>query len=351
MPINATDYGAVGDGITDNTIALQNALNATYSAKTSLYIPSGNYLISGSLSMPFSSGSVYNQGNYVYGDGMLNTIITLNAANIIGFEFVQPINYKFMLGSLFQDLSIHGGGFSNTTGISAQAVYQFDIDRVEISGCTYGITFINTSSTGDGDACNHVILNNSLIQNNAYWGIYLSLVSGNNETSFLSINDTTIQNCGTAAGAIGGGMYWRGQMLEFNNSAFVTNQNRGLYVEGGSGLGSNIQAHNLCLENNTGMGFQCYGLVNAEFHNIQLYNNDTFKASYGMYFNASSYYIANIKVHSAKVRATAGNSPYTAFMATGANIGAGTLILDSKQIRWDNFGYAGQTQYSGFTAI
>lgn len=51
LAINAKDYGVVGDGITDDTIKMQDALTAVSSGGI-LFIPSGDYLISNSFNIP-----------------------------------------------------------------------------------------------------------------------------------------------------------------------------------------------------------------------------------------------------------------------------------------------------------
>jgi hypothetical protein len=49
--ISVTNYGAVGDGVTDCTISFQNCINAARSQNKSAWIPTGTYLITGTLNL------------------------------------------------------------------------------------------------------------------------------------------------------------------------------------------------------------------------------------------------------------------------------------------------------------
>ncbi len=348
---NVKDYGAIGDGVNDDTGAIQSAINDAYLHSEPLYFPAGVFLISSTLVMPFDTTGTFVKGNYLCGAGMMRTILKAINSNVTIFSYSQPVPLKFMLGGEISYMTLDGGNHAGTTGIKAQALYSHQFISLQVIGFTNGFNIVNSVIPGDSDACNHLVFQNCRITNCSQWGIYTTVATGNNETSFISIRDTTIEGCGTASGEVGGGMYWRGQVLQFDNSAFVVNKNRGLYIEGGAGLGSNILGNSLCFENNTGKHIQCYGIVGMEFNQLQLYSNDANKAQYGIWLNGQSSLIANVRVNSAKVRATAGNNPYTAFFAGGANVSTSTIVVDSKQVRWDNFGYAGQTQYSGWTVV
>lgn len=66
--INVRDYGATGDGTTDDTAALQAAIDAA-AATCRCHIPAGTYKISATLRIPSKS--------YLYGDGAETTIIRM----------------------------------------------------------------------------------------------------------------------------------------------------------------------------------------------------------------------------------------------------------------------------------
>lgn len=54
-PINSlsiTNYGAIGDGVTDCTAALQNCINAAASQGKQVWLPPGEYLITGNINLP-----------------------------------------------------------------------------------------------------------------------------------------------------------------------------------------------------------------------------------------------------------------------------------------------------------
>ena len=69
--ISAKDYGAVGDGVVDDTEALERAFAAAAEMHVSLYIPSGTYIIRRPM--------VLKSGMEIYGDGF-STIIKKKAA-------------------------------------------------------------------------------------------------------------------------------------------------------------------------------------------------------------------------------------------------------------------------------
>ena len=78
VTINAQDFGAVGDGATNDTAAVQAALDAAYNAGGgSVYLPSGVYLVTGQSDYP-TGGTLQIRDNVeFYGDGMGTSVIKL----------------------------------------------------------------------------------------------------------------------------------------------------------------------------------------------------------------------------------------------------------------------------------
>lgn len=77
-PLNVLDYGAIGNGIADDTAALQLAVNAAMSQNKRLYIPKGEYLVSGTITVTNGSGA----GLFMYGDTTSNFLVFPSGSTI-----------------------------------------------------------------------------------------------------------------------------------------------------------------------------------------------------------------------------------------------------------------------------
>ena len=94
LPANVKDFGAIGDGVTDDTEAIQNAINF---AQSKLYFPEGIYLLSTPLELVSDL--------YMYGEGTLKSegtttttrmfnINNVSNVTINGLKFETTLNSK-----------------------------------------------------------------------------------------------------------------------------------------------------------------------------------------------------------------------------------------------------------------
>lgn len=60
--VSVKDFGAVGDGVTNDTTAIQNAVNSAYAAGVDLYIPPGTYLITSTITLANNNLTMYGEG-------------------------------------------------------------------------------------------------------------------------------------------------------------------------------------------------------------------------------------------------------------------------------------------------
>jgi hypothetical protein len=63
-PIDAKNYGAIGDGVADDTAALQAAINAGIADEKDVFIPAGTYKITSTLIVASTSIRIYGSGRY-----------------------------------------------------------------------------------------------------------------------------------------------------------------------------------------------------------------------------------------------------------------------------------------------
>ena len=148
--ISVKDYGALGDGDTDDTSSLQLAITTAEDAGVALYIPAGTYKTTATLTIT--------KRLHLYGDGAKISIISSSALEAI--VVATPVGYGNTF-SYFHDFgidpSVLGGGTSgfvcrlSMAGASYSYMSNFVIDRLYIGDFGgYGMVFDNSVANGNG---------------------------------------------------------------------------------------------------------------------------------------------------------------------------------------------------------
>lgn len=105
---NIGNYGAIGDGVTDNTVAIQTAMDTASAAKGTLLIPEGNF---------YSGQIIWKHDVNIIGKGIGRSIITakngLNNDLLISENFASETNtdynsYTTMYACSIKDLTLRG---------------------------------------------------------------------------------------------------------------------------------------------------------------------------------------------------------------------------------------------------
>lgn len=194
--VNVKDYGAKGDGKTDDTAAIQNAVNAVKNSpnKNTVYIPQGNYLITDTI-------SVYS-GMVITGNGA-ESILTAKA----------KLSKTYMLeGICVNDVRIEKIGASSEIPGNAQFYLAgflgskgITIDNIEVHGMSLAMA---DRQLIDGE---YVFSSDFYITDNRVFGNDGS--SGNYYAASSAINIKYISNAvisGNKIENIGHGIVWWG---------------------------------------------------------------------------------------------------------------------------------------------
>lgn len=213
--VNVKDFGAKGDDKTDDTEAIQKAINYCKTQGTSLYFPRGVYLISNSLVLADANNTVRNftmLGEYsapVYNNYYIKSIIKAtdnfagNKSTMLDLRYSYQC-YVSMLGILgkngetgtigielgtkvdsegvFSNHVIHGCNiFNHYQGISASNSGALRIENNNIAGC-YSIGIALNKYCGDSDVSNNFVNTNNVdyVGDNLYTGVGILFGTGCN---------------------------------------------------------------------------------------------------------------------------------------------------------------------------
>lgn len=231
--VSVKDFGAVGDGVTDDTSKIQAAINYVSALPGSgrIYFPQGNYLISSTLLL---SKSIILEGESWYdGNNTGSTASNIYLANNSNCDIIRTkyagSTYNqttdFVKGSEIKNLSFNGNSQNQTSvdpvtsqqpvGINAKNWYFSSIKNCFIYNCkSYGIdvndhyeniviencnistnlTGVRVSTTSSVVKPYGVKITNSMIFDNYYYGIYLYNSSSSRKDIATIDNITFLRN-------------------------------------------------------------------------------------------------------------------------------------------------------------
>jgi hypothetical protein len=147
--VSVKDFGAKGDGTTDDTSAIQAAINLACTYGGNVYLPSGTYKISAALVFSMNSVTVDPiKRPSMSGDGMAATTIyqtaNANGIEVVGYD-AQPAGY-----CLFQDFTLYGYQ-KNKLGFALKDIAFVTIDNVYLAGWSTGLYGANVLSSTFND--------------------------------------------------------------------------------------------------------------------------------------------------------------------------------------------------------
>ena len=117
---NVKDYGALGDGSTNDITAIGNAIDAAITARGKLYFPAGVYVINNTITKTFGAvGAFY--GLSIYGDGIGCSIIKQSTSN----KGVFDLTCAGRSGCL----TIENIGFWNNSGLSTVPCIKYAVSQ------------------------------------------------------------------------------------------------------------------------------------------------------------------------------------------------------------------------------
>lgn len=321
MIFNVQNFGAKGDGITDDTAAIQSAIDAAAAAGGGqVYMPTGTYIVSGGEEP--SDGCLMLKSNvYLYGDGMGETNVKVadgsdtKITGVIRSAYGEE-THDFGVSNLTID-----GNRDSTTGkvdgwfngyIPGQEGYDSNVtlDSVEIKDCsgygfdpheqTVNMVIKNSVSHGNGlDGFVADFLSDSTFENNVAYD--------NDRHGFnvvTSTHDFTLAN-NVAYNNGGNGIVVQRGSEDIPSPSNITITGGEVYGNGAEGvlikMSSAVTVSDVDIHDNASAGIRVYGSNHVEIIDNTLNNNslgnpvpeiiiqsydDTLGVS-GKYFNGS----------------------------------------------------------------
>lgn len=193
--VNVKNYGAVGDGVANDTQAIQNAIDAVSSTGRTIYFPAGTYLVTPATlkdweGTPLGEGQmtcafIMRSGMSLWGD----VGATIKLANNCSTTSVPKRLALFFTNVPLQNLSFVGltidmNGLNNRISPSAPASYnRYNQAMIHVTGTIAGVAA----------RCDNVVINNCKFLNTA--GTSCVVMAQSNSAGITLGTNWSITNC------------------------------------------------------------------------------------------------------------------------------------------------------------
>ncbi|MGW2113806.1 right-handed parallel beta-helix repeat-containing protein [Streptomyces zhihengii] len=176
----ADAYGAVGDGATDDTAALQAALTAAATARTTLYIPAGEYIVSDPLVLPPGEGLT------IAGSGWGTRLKLASGADTFIFEMTGEDTRIVMRDMTIDGNSLEQGTTGYSGGINGAGAVASLFHNIHFTSCRDDCLYLggqDGGAFGHNNRVSHCLFDESMGATGPGRGIHLNSSDENQITT------------------------------------------------------------------------------------------------------------------------------------------------------------------------
>lgn len=225
---NVLNYGATGDGVTDDTAAIQAAITAA--GRGTVFLPEGNYRVT-QLNITTSTNMLgCGAGGVVTGG---TRITSISALPVINISYVNDYAHTF------QNFAIIGNDTAGQIGFLINGMSSnLTLFNVYVLNCDYGVQMATVRHT---TGINFI---SSTFQNNVTAGIY----GLNNNTDGRQVNAINIISC--QIGANGHGIHIMGTNINIIANTIQGQSKTGIFLSSRVLGNKNSQSNNVNIHDN-----------------------------------------------------------------------------------------------------
>jgi hypothetical protein len=244
-PVNVLDYGAVGNGTTDDTAAIQAAIDYVYSAGGgTVYFPPGTYRVT-TISRNWTNPITVN----LKGSGKRSTTIKKLGSTTTPVMALSGISTMLEPYSTISDMTISGNSVTGVHGLRITNFGRWTLQNVFITGCNRGLycsgglvfdaydcTFqanlygYYCEKSVDNVYSNLVTFYGGQFSGNTTWGLYISQAAG------VHIVGTDISFNGTVGNTNTGAIFYDATVDDELGYAIASIKNAWLEGNNGNGI-------------------------------------------------------------------------------------------------------------------